>query len=191
MQNAYASYQFTQLIGRFSWLPGASSRSRRCAVAREVGVRRRDVASSGADPARLVAPARLAAFASPWPPFRCACLPEPAGGMPARAAVPRRSRTGGSGPPSPGTCPAGSCSRSPGSASPVGPPPGSCTSGSSVPPATSRLVQQLSLPLPQLVIPAPPGAQLGGPTSPPSPPSGAPSVPESTPRLDSGINAAA
>jgi hypothetical protein len=31
-----------------------------------------------------------------------------------------------------------------------------------VPPATSRLEQQLALPPPQVVIPAPPGAQLGG-----------------------------
>ena len=38
-----------------------------------------------------------------------------------------------------------------------------CTSGSTFPPGTSRLVQQLSLlPAPQLVIPAPPGAQLSG-----------------------------
>jgi hypothetical protein len=42
------------------------------------------------------------------------------------------------------------------------------------PPVTGRLVQQLSVPVPQVVNPAPPGAQLAGPdgpeSAPPSPP---------------------
>jgi hypothetical protein len=60
-----------------------------------------------------------------------------------------------------------------------------------VPPATSRLVQQLSLFAPQSVIPAPTDAQLGGTTSPLSPlstPESAPLAepePESAPLLGS------
>src|SRR5580658_7204568 len=65
-----------------------------------------------------------------------------------------------------------------GLASPVGPPsaagpiPPKSYVRKYVPPVTSKLVQQLSVPLPpgpQLVIPGPPGAQLGGaPASPAS-----------------------
>ena len=47
-----------------------------------------------------------------------------------------------------------------GSAVPVGPLPLFAYVLEYVPPSTGRLVQQLSLPPPQLVMPAPPGTQL-------------------------------
>ena len=158
MQNAYASYQSTQLIGRFSWLPAVARP--RC---RRRGLRSRGVAvvaillfqSSRPSPSRSRPRSRRA-------PGRrssaCAC-PIPQARVAARPPAPRR-RTDGSGPPSPRTRRAGSRSRSPGSPWSCTPSCGRRSSGRTSRRATCRLVQQLSSPRPPCrswSIPAPPG----------------------------------
>jgi hypothetical protein len=80
MQNAYASYQFTQLTGRLSCEPGEL-------VQVEVPARQLRFVSVGdilttyeaTQPCSLVP--GVALFASPRPPFNCVWMPEPAGGV--------------------------------------------------------------------------------------------------------------
>src|SRR5580700_9553828 len=79
MQNAYASYQSMQLIGRFSRLPtefvhvlSAGPHARLVLVGAMLPL------SDVTQPVSKLP--GLTLFPSPWPPFRCACLPEPATG---------------------------------------------------------------------------------------------------------------
>ena len=86
MQNAYASYQFTPPIGRLSLPPSkavhvAKEPSAHAAVvqAKLASVGAMLLSSDMSQPVSYVP--GLPLFASPCPPFRCVCLPEPSGGV--------------------------------------------------------------------------------------------------------------
>jgi hypothetical protein len=96
MQNAYASYHVTQLIGRFSllaadavhvagktgYVPGAHTRFRpRLTFVGSTYVVLFHVASHPVS--YITAPpssSSVALFKSPFPPFKCVCLPDPSVG---------------------------------------------------------------------------------------------------------------
>src|ERR1019366_4678527 len=79
MQNAYDSHQFTQFIGRFSLLLADVVHVAKLAShARLVFVGAMLLSSAVTPPVSYVPVSPL--LASPWPPFRCVCLPEPADG---------------------------------------------------------------------------------------------------------------
>src|SRR5258708_5937652 len=85
MQNAYASYQFTQLIGRFSLLTTEGvhvAHADAQTSTRLVLVGATLLLSDASQPGSYVAPASSPTPASPLPPFTCACLPEPSDGFP-------------------------------------------------------------------------------------------------------------
>jgi hypothetical protein len=84
MQNAYASYQSTQLIGRFSWLPAALVQVTSVAwqfrfvshvLAAPAPVATYVFQSVASQPVSYV-PA-LPLLASPSPPFKCVWIPLP------------------------------------------------------------------------------------------------------------------
>src|SRR5580658_3350719 len=82
MQKAYASHQFTQLIGRFSWLPAVFVQiSNGGLQARLAFVGAMLLSSLATHPGSYVTPASPPTFTRPCPPFKYVCLPEPPAGI--------------------------------------------------------------------------------------------------------------